>query len=182
MSKLLGKGCYCDSTVHTFGRDISPQPIEHRCGESNRLWAASELLPEVASDYLEEALTYEVIGAGFEVYNALGYGFVEHVYVQALERELLWRGLTVVREYAARIFYKGQHLTTQRLDLVVNDKLIVEVKARERLDPSASRQLFNYLCATGFEVGLLFHFGPGGLGRFRLFQPNERKPHARYFA
>lgn len=133
----------------------------------------------MANEYLEEALTYEVNGAGFEVYNALGYGFLEHVYVQALERELMWRGLTVAREYAARIFYKGQELTTQRLDLVVNDKLIVEVKAAERLDQSASRQLFNYLSATRFEVGLLFHFGPKGLGRFRLFQPNDRKLHCR---
>jgi GxxExxY protein len=128
-------------------------------------------------DYLEEGLTYEINGAGFEVYNNLGYGLLEHVYVQALERELRSRDLRVSREYAARIFYKGQPLTTQRLDLVVDERVIVEVKASERLDPFASRQLFNYLCATSFEIGLLLHFGPRGLGRFRLFQSNERKPH-----
>ena len=131
----------------------------------------------ILDDYLEEALTYEIIGAGFETYNNLGFGFLEHVYLRALERELTGRGYQVSREYAARIFYKGQPLTTQRLDLVVNEKVIVEVKATERLDGSARRQLFNYLCATSFEVGLLLHFGPKGLGRFRLFQANDRKIH-----
>ena len=83
------------------------------------------------------------------------------------------------REYAARIFYKSEPLTTQRLDLVVNEKVIVEVKATERLALAVRRQLFDYLCATTFEVGLLLHFGPKGLGRFRLFQSNDRKPHGR---
>lgn len=132
----------------------------------------------IRNDYLRSALSYDINGAGFEVYNSLGYGFLEHVYVQALERELIARGHGVAREYAARIYYKGVELTTQRLDLVVDDQIIVEVKATERLDRSAPRQLFNYLCATTFEVGLLLHFGPKGLGRFRLFQSNDRKAHA----
>ena len=128
-------------------------------------------------EFAEDALTYEINGAGFEVYNSLGYGFLEHVYVQALERELIERGHRVAREYAARIYYKGDELTTQRLDLVVDERVIVEVKATERLDRAAPRQLFNYLCATQFEVGLLLHFGPKGLGRFRLFKSNEEKAH-----
>lgn len=134
---------------------------------------------EVTDRYSEEALTYEIIGAAFEVYNTLGFGFLEHVYVQALERELVSRGHRVAREYAVRIYYKGHELCTQRMDLVVGEKVIVEVKATERLDRSSPRQLFNYLCATRFEVGLLLHFGPKGLGRFRLFQSNDRKAHGR---
>ena len=133
----------------------------------------------VPNEYLEEALTYEVNGGGFEVYNNLGYGFLEHIYTQALERELRSRGLEVAREYAARVYYKGEELATQRLDLVVNNKIIVEVKTGERLDRSAPKQLFNYLCATRFQVGVLLHFGPKALGRFRLFQSNDRKAHCR---
>jgi GxxExxY protein len=128
-------------------------------------------------EHLEERLTYSINGCGFEVYNTLGYGFFEHVYAQALERELRARGHQVSREYAARIFYKGEELATQRLDLVVDDRIIVELKATERLERAAPRQLFNYLCATRFEVGLLLHFGPKGLGRFRLFQSNANKTH-----
>lgn len=128
--------------------------------------------------HAHEALSYSINGAGFEVYNQIGYGFLEHVYTKALERELMARGYTVTREYFARIFYKGEELAYQRLDLVVDEKVIVEIKATEHLDRSASRQLFNYLCATNFEVGLLLHFGPKGLGRFRVFQSNGNKRHA----
>ena len=147
----------------------------NRCRESPSI----RILSSIRHDYQESPLTYTINGAGFEVYNTLGYGFLEHVYVQALERELRAKGHQIAREYAARIFYKGEELTTQRLDLVVDEKIIVEVKATERLDPSAPRQLFNYLCATNFEIGLLLHFGPKGLGRFRLFQTNDKKAHRR---
>jgi GxxExxY protein len=94
------------------------------------------------------------------VYNGLGYGFVEHVYVMGLERELCARGHRVAREVAVTVHYKGEALTTQRLDMVVDDKLVIEVKATAQLHPSASRQVYNYLKATRLEVGLLFHFGP----------------------
>ncbi len=133
----------------------------------------SKAYPRTMPELLEEALTYSVNGAGFEVYNTLGYGFLEHVYVMALERELTARGHRVSREYKALIYYKGEELASQRLDMVVDEKLIVEIKATERLAPEASRQLFNYLKATTFEVGLLLHFGPKGLGRFRLVCSNS---------
>lgn len=125
----------------------------------------------------EEDLTYSVIGAAFEVYNALGYGFLEHIYVKALERELRDRGHRVSREYAAMVFYKGEELASQRLDLVVDEKLIVEAKATQRLAHEAPRQLFNYLRATSFQVGLLLHFGPKGLGRIRQANTIKNKAH-----
>jgi len=109
---------------------------------------------------LEEALTRSVIGAFFEVYNALGYGFLEHVYVMALERELRSRGHAVGREVGVRIRYKGEELATQRLDMVVDEKLVVEVKSTHELAKTARRQLFNYLRASRLEVGLILHFGP----------------------
>ena len=112
-------------------------------------------------DHLPEApITRAVIGAFFDVYNALGFGFLEHVYVMALEYELRSRGHDVARERAVRVIYKGWELATQRLDMIVDDRVVVETKSTTTLHSSASRQLYNYLRATNLQVGLLLHFGP----------------------
>jgi GxxExxY protein len=111
-------------------------------------------------DLIEESLTRSVIGAFFEVYNNLGYGFLEHLYVLALERELLARGHSVAREVWARVAYKGEELSIQRVDMIVDEKVVIETKAGSKLPEYAARQLFNYLRATNLEVGLLLHFGP----------------------
>jgi GxxExxY protein len=109
---------------------------------------------------IEEPLTQSVIGAFYEVYNTLGFGFLEHLYVMALERELRKRGHTVNREVSVPVSYKGEHLGTQRIDMIVDAKVVVELKSTLQLSPIAERQLYNYLRATNLEVGLLFHFGP----------------------
>src|SRR6185437_3337870 len=75
---------------------------------------------------IEEELTSSVIGAFYEVYNALGFGFLEHVYVKSLERELLQRGHSVGREVPVPVMYKGHQVAHQRLDMIVDEKLIVE--------------------------------------------------------
>ena len=111
-------------------------------------------------DLIEEHLTHSVIGAFFEVYNNLGYGFLEHVYVMALERELIERQHRVGREVAVQVFYKGHHLAEHRLDMIVDQKLVVETKSTHQLHKSANRQVYNYLRSTNLEVGLLLHFGP----------------------
>ncbi|MBA3343611.1 MAG: GxxExxY protein [Gemmatimonadaceae bacterium] len=111
-------------------------------------------------DLIEGALTRSVIGAFFEVYNTLGYGFLEHLYVMAMERELLARDHTVAREISIRVMYKGEELGTQRLDMIVDDRLVVEIKSTFQLPTAAQRQLYSYLRATNLEVGLLLHFGP----------------------
>lgn len=108
----------------------------------------------------DEDLTGSVIGAFFEVYNTLGFGLLEHLYVAALERELLTRGHRVARELAVPVTYKGVEIGWQRLDLVVDGRLVVEAKATPALPPAATRQLYNYLHATRLAVGLLLHFGP----------------------
>jgi GxxExxY protein len=107
-----------------------------------------------------ESLTHSVIGAFFEVYNTLGFGFLEHVYVMALERELLARGHRVGREVCVPVMYKSEELGTQRLDMIVDEKLVVETKSTYDLHKAAARQVYNYLRATKLEVGLLLHFGP----------------------
>ena len=112
------------------------------------------------SDFLHERLTYSVIGAFFEVYNTLGFGFLEHLYVVAMERELVARGHRVAREFSVPVSYKGEELGRQRLDMIVDETLVVETKASYDLHKAAARQVYNYLRATKLEVGLLLHFGP----------------------
>jgi GxxExxY protein len=109
---------------------------------------------------LDEQLTGSVIGAFFEVYNTLGFGLLEQLYSAALERELRIRGHRVDREFQVVVTYKGTVLGKQRLDLVVDERLVVEVKSTARLSRVATRQLYSYLHATGLHVGLLMHFGP----------------------
>jgi GxxExxY protein len=110
-------------------------------------------------ELIEERLTHSVIGAFYEVYNTLGFGFLEHVYVMALERELLARGHRVGREVSVHVTYKGHIIAVQRIDMIVDEKLVVETKSSVELPKPAQRQLFNYLRATKLEVGLLLHFG-----------------------
>jgi GxxExxY protein len=108
---------------------------------------------------LEEALTHSIIGAFYDVHRGLGFGFREYLYALALERDLVAKGHRVDREVAVMAYYRGEPLAWQTLDLIVDEKLVLEIKATERLHPSATRQLFSYLCATNLEVGLLLHFG-----------------------
>lgn len=108
---------------------------------------------------LEGPLTHSVIGAFYEVHSELGFGFREHNYALALERELVARGHRVEREVMVVVHFHGEPLASQALDMVVDQKLVLETKATEHLHPGARWQLFSYLCATNFELGLLLHFG-----------------------
>ena len=109
---------------------------------------------------LEENLTRSIIGAFYEVYNTLGFGFLEHLYVLALEQELISRGHTVSRQVSVPVFYKGRQLGCQRLDMIVDDKVIIEIKSTFDLHPAAHRQLRSYLQGTKLQLGFLLHFGP----------------------
>jgi GxxExxY protein len=108
---------------------------------------------------LEEALTHDVIGAFYDVHRELGFGFREYLYALALERDLVAAGHRVDREVAVMVYYRGEPLAWQTLDMIVDERLVLETKATERLHPSAAPQLFSYLCATSLEIGLLLHFG-----------------------
>jgi GxxExxY protein len=109
---------------------------------------------------IEEAVTRSIIGAFYRVYNKLGFGFLEGLYVAALERELNARGHDVGREVGVRVMYDGIELGLQRLDLIVDHRVVVEAKSTSQLHRHATRQVYNYLRATHLEVGLLLHFGP----------------------
>ena len=94
------------------------------------------------------------------VYNALGHGFLEAVYQEALELEFIKRGIPYEREKELKIFYEGKELRqTYKADFVCYGDIIVELKAVAHLDDSHRSQVFNYLEATGFKLGLLYNFG-----------------------
>jgi GxxExxY protein len=108
----------------------------------------------------EEALTRRIIGAFYDVYNALGYGFLESVYKTALAKEITDRGLSVVREAGAEVRYKGEVVGLFRADLLIESRVVVELKACRKLESAHPAQVMNYLRAADLEVGLLLHFGP----------------------
>lgn len=107
-----------------------------------------------------EELTQSAIGAFYAVYDALGSGLLEQLYVAALERELRGRGHKVTREVSVPVCYRGERIGVQRLDMLVDDQLVIEVKAAPSSSAYGSKQLFSYLRVTRLEVGLLFVFGP----------------------
>jgi GxxExxY protein len=128
------------------------------------------------SKLLAADFTHSVVGAFFAVYNYYGYGLVESVYAGALEYELVDRGHVVARELAVQVDYKGRHVAWQRLDMVVDNRLILEIKATEKLPLFATRQLVNYLRVSPFRLGLLLHFGPEA--RFQRFVDSQTKKFA----
>lgn len=109
---------------------------------------------------LHKELTEKMIQAYYRVYNELGYGFLEKVYERALELELSATGLEVKSQYPIQVFYRGEHIGDYIADLLVEDKVIVEIKAADCLIDVHEAQLLNYLKATNIEVGLLMNFGP----------------------
>jgi GxxExxY protein len=105
-------------------------------------------------------ITNLIIKGYYIVYNALGYGFLEKVYANALAIELRKLGLTVVREAPISIYYDGSLVGEYYADLLVNNTVLVELKAVSELRREHEAQLLNYLKATRYEVGLLMNFGP----------------------
>ena len=109
---------------------------------------------------IEGALTESIIGAFYSVYRILGFGFLESIYSAAMEKELTQRGHRVGREVLVSVFYREELVGYQRLDMLIDERVVVETKASERLSPMAEPQLYSYLRGTDLEVGLLLHFGP----------------------
>ncbi|HEV8446567.1 MAG TPA: GxxExxY protein [Gemmatimonadaceae bacterium] len=122
---------------------------------------------------IEQGLTGSVIGAFFEVYNALGYGLLESVYAAALAEELGSRGHTVEREVFVDVYYKGKSISRQRLDLLIDKKLVLEIKATEVLSRFSFRQMLSYLIVTRLPIGLILHFGPRA--RFHRLVSTDRQ-------
>lgn len=112
----------------------------------------------------DNELTYEIRGAVFDVYNELGLGLLESVYEEALSFELMKRGLDVNRQVEVPIRYKGNELKTAlRLDLLVNNQIIVELKSVEEMKPVFAKQLLTYLKLLHKHVGILVNFNTNDL-------------------
>ncbi|MFH0988669.1 MAG: GxxExxY protein [bacterium] len=105
-----------------------------------------------------DELAHRVIGAAIEVHRILGPGFLESVYEEALCAELTIRSLSFKRQVPISIEYKGHCVGEGRIDLIIHDKIIIELKAVEAFAPIHMAQLLSYLRATGIQLGLLINF------------------------
>ena len=104
--------------------------------------------------------SYDITGAAMHVYNTLGPGFLEAVYQEALAIEFKKRGIPYEQEKELKVFYDGQELKqTYRADFVCYGNIIVELKAVSEFDNSHRSQVYNYLKATGYKLGIIFNFG-----------------------
>jgi GxxExxY protein len=110
----------------------------------------------------------------YEVYNILGYGFLEKVYESALYNELKIFGLHCERQKKIAVYYKNTLIGEYYADIIVEDKIILELKAAEAICEEHEFQLINYLKATNIEVGLLLNFGKKPEIRRKIFT-NDRK-------
>lgn len=124
-----------------------------------------------------DILTERTIGRAMEVHRQLGPGYLESVYEKALSIELKADGIGFANQVAVPVLYRGQSIGDFIADIIVNGKVIVELKACQTLHIQHEAQLVNYLTATGIDNGLLFNFGTTSLQfkrKFRLYQPRQQ--------
>jgi len=126
------------------------------------------------NNYLYSRLSSKIIQAFYKIYNTLGYGFLEKVYENALMIELRKANLICRQQQHIDVFYEEQKVGDYFADIIVEDKIIIELKAAEDLVPEHEAQLVNYLRATNMEVGLLLNFGKTPQHRRRVLT-NEYK-------
>ena len=115
------------------------------------------------NEYQHSDITHKIIGAAMKVHSTLGNGFQEVIYQRALVIEMAKHGLSFQRELEMPIFYDGQEIGTRRVDFLVEDKVMVEIKALTALEDVHLAQAINYLEAYRLEVGLLLNFGAKSL-------------------
>ncbi len=125
---------------------------------------------------LHEEITGAVIDASFEVMNELGVGFLESVYRRALQLVLEEKGLSVEGEVPLEVFFRGRSVGVFQADLMVERKVIVELKVASSLTPAHQAQVINYLQATGVDVGLLVNFGKAHVEHRRVHRPRPGAP------
>jgi len=119
-------------------------------------------------------LTDKIIGVYYDVYNELGYSFLESVYEESMAMALREAGLEAEPQVAVPVLFRGHQVGDFRADLLIEHKILLELKAARTLDRSHEAQLLHYLRATEIEIGLLLNFGDKPQFR-RLFFDNERK-------
>jgi GxxExxY protein len=125
-------------------------------------------------ELLHKDLTDRILNAFYKVYNVLGGGFLEKVYENAMAAELRKMGFKVEQQKPIKVFYEGAVVGDFFADLVVDEKVILELKAASSLNPAHDAQLGNYLKATDIEVGMLLNFGEKPEFKRRIYT-NDRK-------
>ncbi len=110
-------------------------------------------------EYKHKDITEKIIKVFYNVYNTLGYGFLEKVYENSMFMELTEMGIQTQKQYPIEVYYRDKRVGEYFADLIVEDKVIVELKAAETICEEHEFQLINYLKATEIEIGLLLNFG-----------------------
>jgi GxxExxY protein len=131
------------------------------------------------SNLLHKGITDSILKTYYDVYNQLGYGFLEKVYQNAMYFELKFLGYKVEAQKPIKVYFKNQLVGEYYADLLVEDKVIVELKACELLMNAHVAQIMNYLKATEIEVGLLLNFGEDAEFK-RMIYTNDRKQNKKY--
>jgi len=116
-------------------------------------------MENINSKLLHADLTDTILGIYYDVYNEVGHGFLESVYNKCMFLALRQAGLSVQREFPVPVYFRGADVGEFKADLVVNDCVLIELKAAQNLDKSHEAQVMNYLRATKLEIALLLNFG-----------------------
>jgi len=121
-------------------------------------------------------LTERLIGIFFSIHNELGHGFLESVYEQAFSVVLAENEIFFERQKAIPVWFHGRQVGEFRADLIVDRKVLVELKTGRDIEPAWEKQLLNYLRATEIEVGLLLNFGPNAQFKRYVFENDRKNP------
>ena len=120
-----------------------------------------------------EELTHKIIGSAYQIYNELGFGFLESVYKKAMMIELAKQNLKVEEEKSLEVYYDDQVVGLFYVDLFVEEKILVELKSVQNLAKEHEVQLVNYLTGLQKEIGLLINFGPSGVEVKRKYRQHR---------
>jgi len=126
------------------------------------------------TEILFKELSFAIVGAAMEAHKILGAGFLESVYQTALEKELTLRGIPFVHQVDLPVMYKGDLIGVYKADLVVDGKIIVEIKAISRLNASHQAQAIHYLTATGLTLAIIINFGMSSLEYQRVVRSENK--------
>jgi GxxExxY protein len=129
--------------------------------------------PQTQLEIVEKELSYEIVRAFYDVYNELGYGLLESIYARAMQILLEERGLRVEREVSVMVPFHGHSIGPQRIDMMVEGRVVVELKASDHLAPAAYQQLRSYVKASRLRLGILLHFGPKPAFRREIGVPSK---------
>ena len=119
---------------------------------------------------IHKELVYQVVGCAMKVHRELGYGFLEKVYENSLMLLLKKEGITVKQQHPVPVYFEGETVGEYFADILIEDKILIELKTVEKISKVHYAQLLNYLKATGIQLGLLINFGPQKLEYERLIK------------